>query len=211
MTANTSTLSVPVGVTPAGEQLTVDLRSNSAVLVAGIAGSGKSEMLRRMRYALERQLDTDHLFHAQGIRAGADAVILAAYEEMQGRLREPSRIADGPAVLLVDDYGAMSIGRDAMDELIQAVREVALKGRASDVHLIIATQGTEGLSCELQMNMSARIVLGRLVSPISRIFSEQERELIAGAGITATDRGDGVVVGVNEQPIPFIALSRESR
>src|SRR5699024_2968396 len=75
MTTST-TLTVLVGVTPDGETVTVDLRRSHAVLVAGIAGSGKSTLLRRMREALEPQLDAALLFHAEGIRAGADGVIL---------------------------------------------------------------------------------------------------------------------------------------
>ncbi|MCV7204931.1 hypothetical protein H7J71_23235 [Mycolicibacterium peregrinum] len=207
MTANTSTLSVPVGVTPAGEQLTVDLRRNSAVLVAGIAGSGKSAMLRRMRYSLERQLDTDHLFHAQGIRAGADAVILAARDELRRRLREPSRIDAGPTVLFVDDYGVLCIARRGGDELVRAIEEISIKGRAAGVHLVLATQGTEGLGRALLMNLSTRIVVGRLVHPVTtNVFSDGERELIADAGITHIGRAGGVLIGTDGRPTPFAAL-----
>lgn len=194
MITNTDTLAVPVGVTPNGEPLTVDLRRDHAVLIAWAAGSGKTVLLRRMREALVRQIDDVRLFHAEGIRPNANAVILAVYEELQQRLREPSRIDDGPVVLLVDDFGVLCIGRDRGDELVQAIEEIAVKGRAADVHLVLATQGTEGLSGALLMNMSTRIVLGRLAHPISRIFSSRERELIEATTGTSTHRGDGVLV-----------------
>lgn len=207
MTTNiTDALSAPVGLSRDGETLAIEVRRNHAVLIAGIAGSGKSEMLRRMREALEPQVDAALLFHAEGIRANADEVITAAHHEMQARLREPSRIADGPVVLLIDDYGAMSIGRDATDELLLAVREVAVKGRSTDVHLVVATQGREGLGTQLLRQMRMRIGLGRLVSPISRIFSEQERNLIADAGTNPTGCGDGVLVGVDSRLTLFTAL-----
>ncbi|MBE5488542.1 hypothetical protein E3G71_001043 [Mycobacteroides abscessus] len=206
MITNNDTLTVPVGVTLDGEPLTVDLRRNHAVLVAGIAGSGKSTLLRRMRDALESQIDTALLFHAEGIRANADAVILAARDELRRRLREPSRIDDSPAALLVDDYGAMSIGRDLSDDLVRAVRELSIKGRSVGVHMVLATQGTEGLSGALRMNMSTRILVGRTAHPISLIFSDLERELIADIGISPAGPGDGVLIGVDGQPVPFTAL-----
>lgn len=206
ITNTNATLTVPVGVTSDGNPVAVDLRRNFAVLVAGIAGSGKSEMLCRMRYALERQLDTDHLFHAQGIRAGADAVILAARDERRRRMRE-RRIDDSPAVLLVDDFGVMCIGRDRSDELVRAIEEIAVKGRAAGVHLVLATQGTEGLGRALLMNLSTRIVVGRLVHPVTtNVFSDGERELIADAGITHIGRGGGVLIGTDGRPTPFAAL-----
>ncbi|MFV1360722.1 hypothetical protein ABFV47_27255 [Mycolicibacterium fortuitum] len=205
MITNNDTLTVPVGVTPDGEFLTVDLRRNAAVLVAGIAGSGKSEMLRRMRYALERQIDTTLLFHAEGVRANADDVILAARDELRRRMRE-RRIDDSPAVLVVDDFGVMCIGRDRSDQTVRAVEEISIKGRAVGVHLVLATQGHEGLSGALLMNMSTRIVVGRLVRPITRVFSDGERELLADAGTSATGPGGGVLIGTDGRPTPFTAL-----
>lgn len=205
MITNNDTLTVPVGVTPDGEQLTVDLRRNTSVLVAGIAGSGKSTLLRRMRGALEPQLDAGLLFHAEGIRANADDVILAARDERRRRMRE-RRIDDSPAVLLVDDFGVMCIGRDRSDESVRAIEEIAVKGRAAGVHLVLATQGTEGLSGRLLMNMSTRVVLGRAAHPISRLLSEQERELLADTGINPIGPGDGVLIGTDGHPVAFTAL-----
>ncbi|MGC7354110.1 hypothetical protein RBA38_23005, partial [Mycobacteroides abscessus subsp. abscessus] len=90
-----------------------------------------------------------------------------------------NRVDDAaPAVLLVDDYGVMCIGRDRSDETVRAVEEIAVKGRAAGVHLVLATQGTEGMSSALLMNMSTCIVLGRMAHPITRVFSDLERELI---------------------------------
>ena len=134
MITNNDTLTVPVGVTPDGEQLTVDLRRNTSVLVAGIAGSGKSTLLRRMRGALEPQLDAGLLFHAEGIRANADDVILAARDERRRRMRE-RRIDDSPAVLLVDDFGVMCIGRDRSDESVRAIEEIARTLKPGGFHI----------------------------------------------------------------------------
>lgn len=205
MTTNNDTLTVPAGVTPDGETLTVDLRRNHAVLVAGIAGSGKSTLLRRMREALEPQLDAALLFHAEGIRANADAVILAARDELRRRLHSQADDA-APAALVIDDCGVMCIGRDRSDETVRAVAEISIKGRAAGVHMVLATQGTEGLSGALRMNMSTRILVGRAAHPISLIFSDLERELIADIGISPAGPGDGVLIGVDGQPVPFTAL-----
>ncbi|GAB4910025.1 hypothetical protein MAHJHV65_00040 [Mycobacterium avium subsp. hominissuis] len=201
-----SALTVPVGTTPDDETLTVDLRRNSAVLVAGIAGSGKTEMLRRMRYALERQIDDVCLFHAEGIRANADDVILAAYEEMRRRMQERRRAEDRPAALLVDDYGAMSIGRDRSDKSVRDIEEIAIKGRAAGVHLVLATQAAEGIGGRLLMNMTTRIVLGRMAHPITRVFSDLERELIADADINSAGPGGGVLIGADGNPVAFTSL-----
>lgn len=205
MTTYTTTLTVPVGVTLDGEQLTVDLRRNTSVLVAGIAGSGKTTMLTLMQSALERQLDAGLLFHAEGIRANADDVILAARDERRRRMRE-RRIDADPAALVIDDFGVMCIGRDRSDETVRAVEEIAVKGRAAGVHLVLATQGTEGMSSALLMNMSTCIVLGRMAHPITRVFSDLERELIADTGITPAGPGDGVLVGTDGNPVAFTAL-----
>lgn len=201
----TTTLSVPVGVTTGGNTLTVDLRRNSAVLVAGIAGSGKTEMLRRMRYALERQIDTALLFHAEGIRANADDVILTARDELRSRLQ--SRADDAaPAVLVVDDFGVMCIGRDRSDQTVRAVEEISIKGRAVGVHLVLATQGREGVSGALLMNMTTRIVLGRMAHPITQVFSDGERELLADADINSAGPGGGVLIGTDGNPVAFTSL-----
>lgn len=152
----THTATVPVGIAPSGVTLTVPLRGAGAVIVAGIAGSGKSVLLSRMRGSLELQRIA--VFHAEGIRANADEVILAARDELRRRMRE-RQIEDSPVVLLVDDYGVLCIGRDRSDELVRAIEEIAVKGRAAGVHLVLATQGTEGLGGALLMNMSTRIVL----------------------------------------------------
>lgn len=151
--STTTHTTVAVGITPTGEQLTVDLRRNSVVLVTG---SGKSAMLARTRYALERQGAT--VFSAEGIRADSDEVILAADEELRSRLR--SRTDDAaPAVLLVDGLQQVIADRDLGHEVVQAIREIAIKGRAAGVHLVLAAQSTWGIPTALRMNLSTRIEL----------------------------------------------------
>lgn len=208
MSTITHTATVPVGIAPSGVTLTLPLRGAGAVLVAGIAGTGKSVLLHRMRGALELQHIA--LLHAEGIRANANEMILAARDELRRRIRE-RRIEDSPVVLLVDDYGVLCIGRDHGGELVRAVEEIAVKGRTAGVHLVLATQGTEGIGGRLLMNLSTRIVLGPLVHPISRVFSDQERERIEAVRNARTDLHAGLLVGVDGQTVPFTALPLESR
>lgn len=156
MSTTTNTATAPVGVAPSGVTLAVPLRRAGAVLVTGVAGSGKSVLLNQMRGSLELQhID---VFHAVGIRADADAVILAAHGELQRQLR--NRAGDvATAVLLVDGLHQVLDERDLSHEVVRAIREIAIKGRTAGVHLVLAAQSSAGIPGALLMQVSTRIDL----------------------------------------------------
>lgn len=156
MSTTTYTATVPVGIAPSGVTLTVPLRRNSVVLIEGFAGTGKSVLLSRMRNSLELQRVA--VFHAERIRANADDVILAARAELEARklARDEPTTA---AVLLVDDLGVLLAERDLGHEVVRAIREIAIKGRAAGVHLVLAAQSSAGIPGALLMQASARIDL----------------------------------------------------
>ena len=56
---------------------------------------------------------------------------------------------------------AKAYGGAALDSVSYAIaiEEIAVKGRAAGVHLVLATQWTEGLGRALLMNLSTRIVV----------------------------------------------------
>lgn len=191
MTTTTSPLTIPIGISRDGEQLTIDLRQDHGVLIMGIAGSGKTELLRRMLRALEPQLSDGHLFHAEGIAA--------AHAEMDRRLQDPSLIT-GPVVLALDPGHTPATAN--------AVRDIAVKGRAVDVHLLVSTQLVLGSTASVLSQMPVRIVVGPPSPLFARAFSDQEWEQIVAAA--TSERFSGALVAAAGDLTPFTALPRET-
>ncbi|MCP2622046.1 hypothetical protein NLB33_04160 [Mycolicibacterium smegmatis] len=191
MTTTTSPLTVPVGVARDSKELTVDLRQAHGVLIMGVAGSGKTHLLRRMLGALESHPGV-RLFHAEGIAA--------ARAEMERRLQDPSLVA-GPVVLALDPGHTPATAN--------AVRDIAVKGRAVDVHLLVSTQLVLGSTAGVLSQMSTRIVVGPSSAQFAHAFSEPEWEQVKAAA--AGEHFSGVLVDADGELTPFAALPRETR
>ncbi|OHU33339.1 hypothetical protein BKG79_22295 [Mycobacteroides chelonae] len=202
-------LLVPIGVTPSGEPLIVDLRRHPHLMLAGFAGAGKSTLLRQMVDALELQLGRDgKVLLAEGIRVGVDEAIAEVHGELLRRQHErTSNAARGPVVLCIDDFGVYAEHHQSLETLTM-LRRIVNTGRASDVHLLLATQAVTGISGALLMSMSTRIVLGPVGTEHRRLFSEPEWSLVTEAGdrIGSGETGAGLLVDPEGQPATFTPL-----
>ena len=133
---------VRLGPAPYGYELSMQLDEKGRRMLVPLA----SEQAIIARLASEQASgvgfnDIARQLNAEGIRANAGDVILAARDELRRRMRE-RRIDDSPAVLLVDDFGVMCIGRDRGDQTVRAVEEISIKGRAVGVR--VRFDGAEG-------------------------------------------------------------------
>lgn len=194
MTVTTSP-TVPIGHTRDGEPVTVDL-TRGPLLIAGSAGSGKSELLRRI---LAPQSAPVLLFHADGTRSGVASVTAAGHAEMLRREPDPER-ATVPALVIVDL---------PTPEIGPQLRDIALRGRGAGVHLIVATQSLVSIDGALVTQFAHRIVLGRPSVYLRRAFSEPEWEQVKAAA--AGERFSGVLVDADGELTPFAGLPRETR
>lgn len=89
------------------------------------------------------------------------------------------------------------------------LRRIANTGRASDVHLLLATQAVIGINTDLLMAMSNRIVLGTVTGHVRRMFSNvQWPDVVAESA--KGDRFSGVFVGSAAQPVAFTPLLPET-
>lgn len=212
MTTNTSTLTVPIGSTPDGDPIAADLRRHPNLMLAGNAGCGKSTLLRQMAGALERQVGSNgKVLLVEGIYVGPDDYIAEVHEELLRRRMErtpdPER---GPIALCIDDFGVYAEHRMS-PETLTLLRRIANTGRASDVHLLLATQSTVGINTDLLMAMSNRIVLGKVTRHVGRMFSDvQWPDVVAEAESAKGDRFSGVFIGSDGQPVAFTPLLPET-
>ncbi|WP_435594684.1 FtsK/SpoIIIE domain-containing protein [Tsukamurella tyrosinosolvens] len=190
MSTTTSPLTVPVGVTRDGKPVTVDL-ARGPLLVAGGAGSGKSELLRRI---LALQGAPVLLFHADGTRPGIASVTAAGHAEMLRRQRDPVW-ATVPALVVVDL---------PTPEIGPQLRDIAVQGRGAGVHLIMATQSLVSVDDALVAQFAHRIVLGRPSVYLRRAFSEPEWEQVKAAAVG--ERFSGLLVDADGGLTPFTTL-----
>ncbi|SIG31785.1 FtsK/SpoIIIE domain-containing protein [Mycobacteroides abscessus] len=210
ITNTNATLTVPIGSTPDGDPIAADLRRHPNLMLAGNAGCGKSTLLRQMAGALERQVGSNgKVLLVEGIYAGVDDFIAEVYEELlrsqSERTPDPER---GPVVLCIDDFGVYAEHR-MPPETLTMLRRIANTGRASDVHLLLATQSTVGINTDLLMAMSARIVMGTVTRHVGRMFSDVQW-LDVAAEAAKGDRFSGLFVGSDGQPTAFTPLLPET-
>lgn len=193
------TLAVPVGVTDAGEVLTLGFRRDGPHgLVAGTTSSGKSELLQTILSAIGLThppelvnfvlvdykggaafSDIARLPHTVGLVTDLDGALAArALISLNSELRRRERIlreADVPNVveyerqgfararplanllIVVDEFATLA---QELPGFIDALVDVAQRGRSLGVHLLLATQSPGGVvSPKIQANTNMWICL----------------------------------------------------
>lgn len=209
ITNTNATLTVPIGSTPDGDPIAADLRRHPNLMLAGNAGCGKSTLLRQMASALERQVGSNgKVLLVEGIYAGVDDFIAEVYEELlrsqSERTPDPNEDRSSSASMT-----SVSTPSTACPETLTMLRRIANTGRASDVHLLLATQSTVGINTDLLMAMSARIVMGTVTRHVGRMFSDVQW-LDVAAEAAKGDRFSGLFVGSDGQPTAFTPLLPET-
>ena len=210
-------LRVSVGVTTLGKPhyVNFDSASYAHALIAGITGSGKTELLRSIIYALARQnspselgfiivdgkmglryRSLSHLAHLlEPIIVDPALAVKASLwlsEEIERRKRlEPNEIAQQRRIVLVIDELRHIVATGGA-RFVDALSNVAEMGRAFGVHAIVTSQrptkGTLG-SMLTKVNLGLRIV-GRVGTPEESSVATGQRQ--AGAERLA-GRGDMLV------------------
>ena len=134
-----------LGVTATGKRVAISLdRTRPHAIVAGMTGSGKSELLRTLALIESRRADTDLVLI--DLKGGA-------FAELAERGHHVA--TDGPGALAALGWAAARIGRPGdgrrvaiiVDEAAHlsapacaAARDIAERGRAAGLRLVLATQ-----------------------------------------------------------------------
>lgn len=148
---------LPVGLAAGGRLIEIPLSGRALITVAGLPGSGKSNLLRSWYAALQRQDARVTVIdgkggsdYAQGALVEDDDIdralrdCLAEIDARLGRLRQAGaldwqRAGMTPSVLLVDELAVILDG-DSGAWRLKAMRRVARLGRAPGVVLVGAAQ-----------------------------------------------------------------------
>jgi hypothetical protein len=241
-------LSLPVGVDAGGRQVAIPLRNRGCILIGGLSGGGKSELLAGFIAGLARQDSTGRrvqiaVCDMKLVSFGnmpPDLSILRwpvavdkkpALELIEQVLEEVSRRYDllqaagarsldgyiqrtgeplAHMVVLIDEITDLSGSRVSRTSFVEAAGEIARKGRAAGVTLVMATQrpSTEALPADLRNQESAavafaverpedsRLILGRRGAELlpaipGRCLVRMERAVVVQAYLAGLDEDGG--------------------
>jgi DNA segregation ATPase FtsK/SpoIIIE, S-DNA-T family len=181
-TQSTAGLAAAIGVTADAHQV-IDLRRDGPhALVAGATGAGKTELLQAWVASLASAYPPDRLtfmlIDHEGGTAFQDCARLPhviglfseldegeasqALESLETELRRREESAGGPhdpasLVIVVDEY---SLLKKEAPEFADGVAEIAQRGGALGVHLVLATERPTGVvNDELPVDIGLRIAL----------------------------------------------------
>jgi S-DNA-T family DNA segregation ATPase FtsK/SpoIIIE len=241
-------LTVPIGVTDAGDVLTLGLRRDGPHgLVAGTTASGKSELLQTILAGLAAThppeqvgfvlidykggaafSDMARLPHALGVVTDLDGRLAArALVSLNSELRRRERLlraADVPSISEYERSGAgevhplpnLVIVVDELATLVQevpgfvdALVDVAQRGRSLGVHLLLATQSPGGVvGPKVQANLNVWICL-RVTLP-SESQAMIGSDLASAIPVNAPGRGY-IRVGTRVTGFQAVRVTRAAR
>lgn len=190
-----------------------DYQRHPHALFAGNSGSGKSYLLYSVIYKMLAETSKKNIFICDGkfdeleelakVQFGLSRVARTAEEiadfvelvgfKMEDRYKQKQRNLE-PIFLVIDEYAALQLALDKkkMVEVNQNLKNIVLKGRASNVHCLIAMQRVEGSSIDLAIrdNMAVRVMLGNVSKEnFSMMFGESRND----KDIIKRDRGQGYI------------------
>ena len=167
---------LPVGLAAGGRLIEIPLSGRALITVAGLPGSGKSNLLRSWYAALQRQDARVTVIdgkggsdYAQGALVEDDDIdralrdCLAEIDARLGRLRQAGaldwqRAGMTPSVLLVDELAVILDG-DSGAWRLKALRRVARLGRAPGCVVIGASQMTQAAQIPTELRNLADVSL----------------------------------------------------
>ena len=215
---------LPVGLAAGGRLIEIPLAGRALITVAGLPGSGKSNLMRTWYAALMRQdarvviLDgKGGSDYAQGALVEDDDIdralrdCLAEIDARLGRLRQAGaldwqRAGMTPSVLLVDELAVILDG-DSGAWRLKALRRVARLGRAPGCVVIGASQMTQAAQIPTEL---------RNLADVSLAFRLSRPEDARAAGVPGAHRlpavpGRVAVAGLGQDVIEcqsFLAPNR---
>jgi len=223
---------LPVGLAAGGRLIEIPLAGRALITVAGLPGSGKSNLMRTWYAALMRQdarvviLDgKGGSDYAQGALVEDDDIdralrdCLAEIDARLGRLRQAGaldwqRAGMTPSVLLVDELAVILDG-DSGAWRLKALRRVARLGRAPGCVVIGASQMTQAavIPSELRnladVSLAFRLARGEDaraagVPGAHRLAAVRGRVMVAGLGQDVIECQSFLAPGVNHQPAQLV-------
>ena len=209
----TEEFDLAIGENVMGEIRRFDIRNAPHILVAGSSGSGKSIFLHSLIQQLIGKADlhlydpkqveffqyeeqvTEYKHSAEGIRIGLENLVQAMelrYDAMKSaKVRNITGMPDMRyKVVIIDEYADLA-GRESTNSLIQ---QLAQKGRACGIHLIVATQRASStiITGDVKVNFPVKVVLRMSKEIDSRVMIDEagaERLLGKGDMLFAGDWG----------------------
>ena len=223
---------LPVGLAAGGRLIEIPLGGRALITVAGLPGSGKSNLLRSWVAALQRQDARVTVIdgkggsdYAQGALVEDDDIdqalrdCLAEIDARLGRLRQAGaldwqRAGMTPSVLLVDELAVILDG-DSGAWRLKALRRVARLGRAPGCVVIGASQMTQAavIPSELRnladVSLAFRLARGEDaraagVPGAHRLAAVRGRVMVAGLGQDVIECQSFLAPGVNHQPAQLV-------
>lgn len=216
---------LPVGLAAGGRLIEIPLAGRALITVAGLPGSGKSNLLRSWYAALCRQDARVTILDGKaGADYGQDALVeddaidaalrsfLAEIDARLGRLRKAGALdwqhaGMTPNVLLVDELAVILDG-DTGAWRLKALRRVARLGRAPGCVVIGASQMTQAAVIPTELRNLADVLLSfRLARPedaraagvpgAHRLAAVPGRVMVAGLGQDVIECQSFLAPGVN--------------
>ena len=223
---------LPVGLAAGGRLIEIPLAGRALITVAGLPGSGKSNLLRSWYAALQRQDARVTVIdgkggsdYAQGALVEDDDIdqalrdCLAEIDARLGQLRQAGaldwqRAGMTPSVLLVDELAVILDG-DSGAWRLKALRRVARLGRAPGCVVIGASQMTQAavIPSELRnladVSLAFRLARGEDaraagVPGAHRLAAVRGRVMVAGLGQDVIECQSFLAPGVNHQPAQLV-------
>lgn len=173
--------------------------SKPHLLLAGNSGTGKTYLLMSIIHKMQNETSREKIFICDGkfdelkhisSRMGLSMIAqdieqLKYFIEIVNDVMEErykNNDTDGDAIFLViDEFASLSlvIEKKEFNELNRIIKNIILKGRAANIHVLIAMQraSSDAIDLSIRDNTSVRIGLGNLsVENYKMVFGENKSE-----------------------------------
>ena len=223
---------LPVGLAAGGRLIEIPLAGRALITVAGLPGSGKSNLLRSWVAALRRQDARVTVIDGKGgSDYGQDALVeddaidgalrslLAEIDARLGALRQSGALdwqhaGLTPSVTVIDELACVLDG-DSGAWRLKALRRIARLGRAPGCIVIGASQMTQAAVIPSELRNLADVLLSfRLsrgedaraagVPGAHRLAAVPGRVMVAGLGQDVIECQSFLAPGVNRQPAQLV-------